>query len=282
MENFRLGSLVFSFFAAAFFISFLTSCATTPVSKHDASLVQVASRANIEQKFLLLKPENPTAAVILFAGGDGSLQLSTQFGRPSISRMLENFLVRTRQLFADQGFIVAVIDSPSDQRTMSSIWRIGPEHAQDVHAVVQALKKDFNLPVWLVGTSMGTISVCNAAQRLGSEVDGLVLTSSITRSLEKWPIYADHPNATTDMDLDNVTVPTLIVAHKEDGCRVSPAADAGKLKGAFTKASKIEVKYFTGGKTAMSQPCYARSSHGYYGIESDVVAAIADFIKSSR
>ena len=248
---------------------------------HEESLVTVPSRANIEQKFLLVKPEKPTAAVILFAGGHGWLQLSSIFGMPGMAWGESNFLVRTRKLFADHGFVVAVIDSPPDYKKMNAIWRMSPEHAEDIQAVVQALKKDFNLPVWVIGTSMGTFSAPNAAIRLGSGVQGLVLTSSITRSPKKWKIYSSHPNAIIDMDLSKVTVPTLIVAHKEDGCDLTPAADAEKLKSAFTNASKVEVKYFAGGKMAISKPCQARSAHGFYGIEDQVVAAIADFIKAN-
>jgi len=248
---------------------------------HEESLVKVPSRTGIEQKFLLVKPENPTAAVILFAGGHGGLQLSSLFGMPGMAWGESNFLVRTRKLFADHGFVAAVIDSPPDRKQMNAIWRMSAEHARDIHAVIQALKKDFNLPLWVIGTSMGTFSAPNAAIRLGPEVNGLVLTSSITRSRKKWDIYGSHPNAIINMDLGKIVVPTLIVAHRDDGCEVTPAVDAEKLKSALTNASKVEVKYFTGGKPPVSKPCNAKSAHGYYGIEDEVVAAIADFIKSN-
>lgn len=252
------------------------------LNAHEESLVTVPSRANIEQKFLLVKPEKPTAAVILFAGGHGGLQLSSLFGMPGMAWGKTNFLVRTRKRFADHGFVVAVIDSPPDYKKMNAIWRMSPEHAEDIHAVVQALKKDFNLPLWVIGTSMGTISAPNAAIRLGSEVNGLVLTSSITRSPKKWELYSSYPNAIINMDLGKITVPTLIVAHKDDGCDLTPAEDAEKLKSAFAKASKVEVKYFSGGKAPVSKPCNALSAHGYYGIEDEVVAAIADFINANN
>ena len=248
---------------------------------HEESLVTVPSRANIEQKFLLVKPEKPTAVVLLFAGGHGGLQLSSLFGIPGMAWGETNFLVRTRKLFADHGFVAAVIDSPPDKKKMNAIWRMSPEHAEDIHAVIQALKKEFNLPVWVIGTSMGTFSAPNAAIRLGSEVNGLVLTSSITRSPKKWDIYDSHPNAIINMDLAKVAVPTLIAAHKEDGCELTPAVDAEKIKAALVNAPKVEVKYFTGGKMPISKPCQAQSAHGFYGIEDQVVAAIADFIQSN-
>jgi hypothetical protein len=83
------------------------------------------------------------------------------------------------------------------------------------------------------------------------------------------------------MELSRISIPTFIVAHKEDGCAVSPAVGAEKLKNAFTHSPSVDVKYFTGGKPPRSKPCEAKSAHGFYGIEDDVVAAIAAFIKSN-
>ena len=278
-------SKIFGFAIVALSISFLAHCATAPSTKKNVSenesLVTVPSRANIEQKFLLIKPENPTAAVILFAGGHGGLRLTSLFGMPAMAWGAGNFLVRTRKLFADHGFVVAVIDSPPDHKQMDAIWRMSPEHAEDIHAVVRALKKDFNLPVWVIGTSMGTFSAPNAAIRLGSELHGLVLTSSVTISSKKWDKYSSHPNAVIDMDLGKVVVPTLIIAHKDDGCELTPASNSEKLKNAFTNAPTVEVKYFTGGKMPISEPCHAKSQHGFYGIEDEVVSSIADFINSN-
>ena len=248
---------------------------------HEESLVSVRSRPDVDQKFLLIKPEKAVAAVILFAGGSGGLRLTSLFGVPEIAWGEGNFLVRTRLLFADQGFVVAVVDSPPDRIEMDPVWRMSRNHAQDIHAVVQALKKDYKLPVWVIGTSMGTFSAANAAIRLGPEVNGLVLTSCITRSSRKWDIYVSHPDAVIDMDLFKIAVPALIVAHKEDECDLTPPAGAEKLKCALAAAPKVEIKYFSGGKTPVSKPCKAQSAHGFYGLEEQVVGAIADFIKSN-
>ena len=245
------------------------------------ALVQIKSRPGIEQKFILIKPAHPTAAVILCAGGHGGLRLSSGFEVVGMQWGQANFLVRTRRQFADHGFVVAVIDSPPDRKEMDPAWRMGPEHAQDIHAVVQFLKKQGNLPVWLIGTSMGTISASNAAIRLGAEVSGLVLTSTITRSVKKWSIYSSHPDAVLSMALDRILIPTLIVAHKHDGCIATPPGDAEKLKLAFKNASKTELEYFSGGKMAESAACNAKSAHGYYGIEDKVVSAVAGFIRSN-
>ena len=82
------------------------------------------------------------------------------------------------------------------------------------------------------------------------------------------------------MSLNMVKVPTLIIAHKDDKCRGTPPSDALKIKKELANSPLVEVKYFIGGKAPMSKPCQALSAHGFYGIEEQVIAAIADFIKS--
>ena len=50
-----------------------------------------------------------------FAGGKGTLGLSSAFAMPSINWGSKNFLVRTRNLFAKNGFQVAEVDAPTDR-----------------------------------------------------------------------------------------------------------------------------------------------------------------------
>jgi len=65
-------------------------------------LVKLETRPGVTQKFVLIKPENPVASVILFSGGTGKLVLRSVFGKPTIKNDT-NFLVRTRKDFAKHG-----------------------------------------------------------------------------------------------------------------------------------------------------------------------------------
>jgi len=40
----------------------------------------------------------------------------------------------------------------------------------------------------------------------------------------------------------------------------------------------VEIRYFSGGKMALLDPCEPRSPHYFYGIENEVISTIADFI----
>lgn len=129
---------------------------------------------------LVLSSQEPKAAIILFAGGHGGLQIS-QDG--SFGWGKGNFLVRTRQLFADQGLLVVVVDAPSDHQSNPYLgsFRQSPEHAADIKAVIAWLRTQAKIPVWLVGTSRGTQSAAYIATQLNSQEgpNGLVLTSTI-------------------------------------------------------------------------------------------------------
>jgi pimeloyl-ACP methyl ester carboxylesterase len=171
--------------------------------------------------------------------------------------------------------------APSDrQKGMNAIFRMSSAHASDIAAVSAYLKKQTDIPIWLVGTSMGTFSAAEGAIAAGN-ADGLVLTSTITRSEPHWNIARSHPDGVASMALSRITVLTLIVAHRKDGCKVSPASGAPKLKDRLTKATKVEIVVIDGGKPPKSKPCEALAQHGYFGIEAKAVDTIAKFITAS-
>jgi hypothetical protein len=75
-----------------------------------------------------------------------------------------------------------------------------------------------------------------------------------------------------------VTIPTLIVHHREDACPVTRYGDAVHLLGDFTRAPRHELLTFEGGSPPQSGPCEALAAHGYVGLDAQVVKAIADWI----
>ena len=255
----------------------LVACVTA--AQADANLVSIETPRGAKQSFILIKPEKPVASVILFAGGHGGL------GLKSASAMrwgAGNFLVRSRNAFAAQNLMVAVIDAPSDRQSgMNAIFRMSADHAADIGAVAAYLKTQAQVPVWLVGTSMGTFSAAGGAIR-AKGIDGLILTSTITRSKPDWKIAANYPDAVASMSLPQITVPTLVLSHRRDACPFTPAADAAKLSGRLTKAKTVETILLDGGDPPLSEPCEAKSQHGYLGIESKAVETISAFIKKPR
>jgi pimeloyl-ACP methyl ester carboxylesterase len=231
----------------------------------------IPTRAGVTQSFLLLRrTETPVATVVLFAGGNGALNLAS--GR--LAGLGGNFLVRNRGRFAEHGFLVAVPDAPSDHAGGLTRFRASAEHAADVEALIATLRQTAPAPVWLIGTSMGTVSAASAAARLRGErgPDGVVLTSTITR----W--NRGEGESVGDVRLGDIRVPTLVVHHREDACPFTPYADVPGLLRDLSKTPRRELLTFEGGDPAQSKPCEARAAHGYLGLDAAVVKAIADWI----
>lgn len=243
-----------------------------------AELVRIPTPRGVTQAFILIKPEHPAASVVLFPGGGGALGLESA---SSMKWGAKNFLVRTRDKFAGHNFTVAVVDAPSDrQMGMNAVFRMSRDHAGDVGAVTAYLKRQAGVPVWLIGTSMGTFSAANGAIA-GQDIDGLVLTSTITRSAPAWEIAKSHPDGVASMALGKVAVPTLIVSHRKDACKVSPPVNAPKLQMRLSKAPKVEIALLDGGDPPKSEPCEAQAPHGYFGIEAQAVDTIAKFVNDN-
>lgn len=237
----------------------------------DYSYMSLSARPGATQAFLLMDVEDATATVILFAGGDGWLNLNPLgFG----SNLQANFLVRTRDFYTAHGIRVAIVDAPSDAASFPN-FRLTAEHAQDIQAVIAYLHRRFDDPVWLVGTSNGTVSAANVASRLSGHdgPDGLVLTSSVLVA----------PGASVfQTNLAAITVPTLVVHHKLDACPATPFAYVPALMAGLTSASDLQLVSYTGGGPPVGSICDAFHWHGYLGIEAQVTNTIADFILAHR
>ena len=263
----------------AVFCIALAGLATAAANRAGAQeqLVTLETRAGVTQKFILITPEKPVAAVIPFAGGKGNLDLTGAADRPELGWGKNNFLVRSRDDFAAHGFAVAVVDAPSDRKERKGMrggFRNSAEHVTDIDAVTAHLKKTVRVPVWLIGTSRGTESAAYVAIHAKEKIAGLVLTSSMTED-------NSDGRPVTGLALDRIRVPALVVAHEDDECWATPPGGAEWIAESLVNASRVEVKMFSGGDSPRSGTCGALSAHGFLGIEQKVVAAIAGFIKSA-
>jgi len=224
-------------------------------------------------RLLVEKGDNPFVTLVLFAGGKGVMNISD---RGFIGWGLGNFLVRSRRLFWNHGAITAVIDAPTDERKTLHEFRRTEDHAKDVGAVIKHLRAKYALPVWLVGTSRGTNSVANAGLRLKSnKLDGIVLTATMLAFNGRW-----GGDWVTNMDIEKIEMPVLIVHHKKDKCIVTPPGEVGKLKEKLKNAKPVKVLWYEGGSGMRGPDCQAHQYHGFMGIEKKVVSDIMGWIKS--
>lgn len=225
----------------------------------------------------------PTGALVLLAGGDGAIDLDAS---GCVRKQAGNSLVRSRVLFAAAGFATALVDAPSDMRGPDGLggFRTDPRHAEDIGRVVVDLRRRTGGPVFVVGTSRGTISAANAAARLTGDAapDAVVLTSPVTsgnpRGRKAWVAQSVF-----DLDLAAIRVPVLVVSHASDTCVRTPPDRAPAILDR-TAGEREQFVSVTGGPAADTvfeghKACEGRAPHGFVGQEAEVAAGIVRFLR---
>jgi pimeloyl-ACP methyl ester carboxylesterase len=261
-------SVTFQRFVAAVATVLALSLTAGPLQAAEREEI-IPGRAEVTTRTLIVTPDTPPrAAAIMFVGGNGDL-----------SAMKGNFLMRIRQGLAKAGILLAFPDAPSDRaggNNLQGNFRASEQHARDAQGIVQFLKKQADVPVFLIGTSRGSTSAANAAARLGPNlIAGVALTSSVTQEGERGQISVYQTG------VKDIRVPALVMWHDQDACRETPPAVAGVLAETLKASSKVTVKTLTGGLSPRSGPCDAGSAHGFLGIEGQASAAILAWIDES-
>lgn len=252
-----------------------------PASAGADPIVEIESRGQ-KVRAVLLKPANPKGSVILLAGGDGRLDITAG---GDITKLRFNQLVRTRALYARAGYVTLVPDiAPSFKVGASGVvelYRANRAFAQDIGAMVKSLRAIVPRPVVAIGTSRGSMSVANAVAKLrgqgGERPDAAVMTAAFLKvganvqGLTVWKI--------ANGDARLLDVPTLVAWHVADACPHTAAATVPAFRAWYQGSGrKLAEKSFSGGLPAESEPCEARSPHGFYGLDPAVVGAITGWI----
>ena len=231
--------------------------------------VYLPTRPGVRQRLLLAKTANAgTKAVILFTGGNGTPITLPRHGG---IRLTANSLVRSSELFAEAGFITAVVELPLDtpvDRSVSNAFRQSSMHHTDMRAAVDFLVSEGAREVFLIGTSRGTLSVAYLATVMTHpNVRGYVLTATL----------ADRPPAVRSY-ATRITGPVLMVHHTDDGCHVTKYADAQAIFEAIPASTRKGFVSVSGGDPPRGRACGAQSAHGFLGVERKTVAAIVDWM----
>src|SRR5215510_9778149 len=211
------------------------------------------------------------ASVVLMSGGNGLLSLDAT---GTITDSTGNFLIRSANLFLRHGLNVMMADAtPAHPTGLTQGFRLSATHAGELQGFINAAINRWGQPVWVVGTSNGSISTVTAAgfQPALTGLSGVVLTSSVT-------VLNAGTQPTFNLYVSRITVPTQVVWHQDDHCVSSPPAGSAALFTAIPSANKAS-QAFEGGHSVATDPCGAFSEHGYAGIEPKVVKEIAEFVR---
>jgi hypothetical protein len=221
-------------------------------------------------------------ALVLLPGGPGHVDLDD---KGCARALMGNSLVRSIPLFGAAGFATALVDAPSNYHGEDGLggFRIAAQHAEDLGKVIADLRVRTKGPVWLVGTSRGSISAVNAAARLSgpSAPDGVVITSALmsgqSGAKKTWVAHTVF-----DLRLEAIRIPILVIGHAADTCARSPANLMGNIT-ERTNGAREQVVTVTGGPGSSTggpslQACEGRTPHGFVDQEAEVAAGMARFI----
>jgi hypothetical protein len=188
----------------------------------------------------------PKYVLILMPGGAGRLEPQMRDGK--IAFMAKgNFLIRSRNLFADHETAVISTDASGSPE------RIG--------AITEDARRRFaDVKFYVLGTSRSTLDTIQLAERMDGKVAGFVHTSSF--------------NAIASLDTRALKSRQLIVHHQKDGCNYTLYGAAQRNHEKFgTELISME------GGISQGDPCEAFAYHGYNGIERETVDKIKAWIK---
>src|SRR5262249_55075387 len=163
--------------------------------------------------------------------------------------------------------------APAHPTGLNFATRLSATHAAELQGFINAAVNRWNKPVWVVGTSNGSISTVTAGGFLPAlaGLSGVLLTSPVTA-------LAPGPQPAVNLFASRIVVPALVVSHQDDHCSFSPPAGAAVLFALIPSANKA-ARTFEHGHSVATDPCGAFSEHGYAGIEDKVVKKIAEFIR---
>ena len=231
-------------------------------------VLRVATREGVTVPIYTFWRDDALATVVLFSGGGGGYGKIGEDGWPAGG----NLLIRTGKHWASHPFNVVMVGRPTDGIDLSNgAVRIGEEHAADNVAIFKAIKNRSARPIWVVGTSMGTISAAAAAihdsERL---VWGVVLTWLV--------VVYKIAGAVPKQDLDKIRVPTLVLHHEHDACWACRPYEARNIVDGLKNAPVRKLTLVSGGSGATGDPCEPLHYHGYAGMQNEAVDLIAAWI----
>ncbi len=201
-----------------------------------------------------------TAVLLVIPRGNGRINLRTKDGR-ILHDVNNDPFIRNTALFHERSLGLAMPDVPSDRdKGFGIAYRKTREHAADIAAVLQDLRERFpKARVYLAASGGGGVSALFAADTLGRDLNGIVLAGIDSSQVHAY----DH---------SGVKVPVLLLHHRADGCDGSPFIEAKEIADRYGFAF---VPFSGGPPDKESNPCLSRTRHGLFGLDREMVAAIA-------
>lgn len=169
-----------------------------------------------------------------------------------------------RQL-ADQVGAVVAIDTASDHPVLEMLDRAGADHRQDIRAVIAAMRQRHpKARIVLMGSSNGAYSAALLGNRLGQEVDAVVLING---------------NSDTWTEANGLKQPVLGVHHRRDACL--PFRDSYP-KARFHPLIVVDDPRYPPVWPYTPRDCGLQSAHALHGRRAQAYAAIGDWLLTGK
>lgn len=242
-------------------------------------LVSVPVRDGVSQEGVLSLRKGvtaPTILAVLLPGSPSVVRAVVADGVMVESKLTGNFLIRSRRHLADDTIATLVVDCLSDSGdTCSSGYQASPERQKHVQLLIDKVRtlQPTLHKVWLVGTSLGTISSSYMALYGGQAYAGALHTASITE-----PLARNSYRELNQFDYAKITIPQALVHHRDDPCSLTTYSGAQ----AIALQYKLPLVTVTGGSGFTGNACQAQTQHGFKGYEVEVMRFMAGQMKSGN
>ena len=220
--------------------------------------------------------KNPTRLAVLLPGYPSVVRPVVENGVMTNSRLSGNFLIRSRHFLVDETIASLIVDCQSDSgEYCTSTYQASKQRQEDVDKLIDEVKRRTPsiAEVWLIGTSMGTISSSFMPLHNPSGYAGAIHTASITE-----PYARNSYRELGGFNYKKITVPQYFVHHVADPCFLTTYAGAQSI----TDKYKIPLITVTGGGDFKGEACKAFTEHGFRGKEKDVMRAVGMIIKTGK
>ncbi len=219
---------------------------------------------------------NPTKLAVLLPGYPSVVRPVVENGVMTSSKLNGNFLIRARRHLVDETVASLVVDCQSESgEYCSSSYQASKQRQEDVDLLISEVKKltPSITEVWLVGTSMGTISSSFMPIHNASAYAGAVHTAAITE-----PYARGSYRELGGFDYKKSNIPQIFIHHISDPCALTTYSGAKLIAEKFG-ATLVTV---SGGTGFQGPACAAFTEHGFRGKEREVMNALNAIIKTSK
>lgn len=221
-----------------------------------------------------LGSEKPTRLAVLLPGYPSVVRPVVEGGIMTSSKLNGNFLIRSRGFLVDGNIASLIVDCQSESGDYcSSSYQASRQRQMDVDKLIAEVRarNPSITEIWLVGTSMGTVSSSFMPVHNPTGYAGAIHTASITE-----PYARNSYRELGGFDYKKATTPQFFVHHAADPCYLTTYTGAKSI----TDKYKLTLITVTGGSNFQGNPCNAFTEHGFRGKEKEVMTAIGEIIKT--